>query len=673
MKLRGFSEKGLRLTLGGFLLALLIPTLTLVLQAYRQLERDTFFQYRTAAEELARRIDEQLAASVLIEDQREFSDYGFLVVAGEDFVQRSPLSGFPVVSPIPGARSYFQVDTDGNLSTPLLPERQTDSSGFGVTSDEYEQRLGLQNQVLELLNQPYRGDEPEAVFERKTKQDIKEEDHAAPASAAASAPAPAPTSAPTPAPMDSEYRGYKRLNNQEVLDRLEESSRSKVSSQLGRVADLGLNDNVAPSLESEPVAKLKIKKQRSRRLEQNVAPAREQAELQTPATVNLESFTSEVEPFRFAILDEQNFVLYRTVWREQARYIQGLVFARDDFLRATIGRIFASAAIADQTNLMVAYEGELLRAFNTRSSSYFSSAAQITGTLLHQARMSPPFNDLTLIFSAERLPVSAGRAFVMWTAAILVGVLFGGFWFMYRMGLRQITLNNQQQDFVSAISHELKTPLTSIRMYGEILKAGWASEDKKRSYYDFIFQESERLSRLINNVLQLARLTRNTTELELKSISVGELADVVRSKVSSQIEQAQFELREDHQDTSAMLLADTDAFSQIMINLVDNAIKFSTDDDLRRVEISSRVGRNNSLEFSVRDYGPGVPKDQMRKIFELFYRTERELTRETVGTGIGLALVHELVSSMGGTIKARNMNPGVEFRMEFPGYDGDNR
>jgi len=264
------------------------------------------------------------------------------------------------------------------------------------------------------------------------------------------------------------------------------------------------------------------------------------------------------------------------------------------------------------------------------------------------------------------LPVSTGSAFVMWTAAALIAVLFGGFWLIYRLGLQQITLNRQQQDFVSAVSHELKTPLTSIRMYGEILKAGWASEDKKRTYYDFIFQESERLSRLINNVLQLARLTRSGTDLDLQPTSIGELADLLRSNVSSLVEQAQFELLEHHEDESATFLVDNDSFIQIVINLVDNAIKFSAASKIHRIEIKSRRTVDNTIEFSVRDHGPGVPKDQMRRIFELFYRTERELTRETVGTGIGLALVHELVSAMGGRITVQNMDPGVEFKMQFP-------
>ena len=128
---------------------------------------------------------------------------------------------------------------------------------------------------------------------------------------------------------------------------------------------------------------------------------------------------------------------------------------------------------------------------------------------------------------------------------MLTLVLCGGFWVVYRFGIRQIELSAQQQDFVSAVSHELKTPLTSIRMYGEILRAGWADEDKKRSYYDFIYHESERLSRLINNVLRLARLTRNGEGLDQSPAKVTELLSLVESKVAAQVDQAGFTLRID--------------------------------------------------------------------------------------------------------------------------------
>jgi len=217
------------------------------------------------------------------------------------------------------------------------------------------------------------------------------------------------------------------------------------------------------------------------------------------------------------------------------------------------------------------------------------------------------------------------------------------------------------------VSHELKTPLTSIRMYGEMLKAGWADDAKRQTYYDYIHSESERLSRLIENVLQLARLTRNSQRFDLRGVTVAELLDLVRSKVSTQVERAGFSLalRNDTPEGTA-LVVDVDCFAQIIINLVDNALKFSAGATNKTVEIAARRAGDGNVLLTVRDFGPGVPKDQMKKIFELFYRAENELTRETVGTGIGLALVLQLAAAMSARVDVRNCEPGAEFRLQFP-------
>lgn len=253
-----------------------------------------------------------------------------------------------------------------------------------------------------------------------------------------------------------------------------------------------------------------------------------------------------------------------------------------------------------------------------------------------------------------------------WVTVILAAVLSGGVLLMYRFGVGQIRLTRQQQDFVSAVSHELKTPLTSIRMYGEMLKAGWADDAKKQVYYDYIHGEAERLSRLIENVLQLARLTRNAEAVELERVKAGELLAVVRSKVDTQVERSGFVLELQSDVPDAELLVNADAFTQVIINLVDNAVKFSASAERKVVEIACRRERDGGVLFTVRDYGPGIPKGQMKKIFELFYRPPNELTRETVGTGIGLALVRQLVSAMHGRVEVRNCAPGAEFRVSFP-------
>lgn len=116
------------------------------------------------------------------------------------------------------------------------------------------------------------------------------------------------------------------------------------------------------------------------------------------------------------------------------------------------------------------------------------------------------------------------------------------------------------------------------------------------------------------------------------------------------------------------MTVDEDAFSQIIINLVDNALKFAGRSAVKRVEIHCRAGADDDVVFMVRDYGPGVPRDQMKKIFHLFYRSQSELTRETVGTGIGLALVHELARAMGARVDVSNVDPGVQFSLSVPRF-----
>ena len=204
-------------------------------------------------------------------------------------------------------------------------------------------------------------------------------------------------------------------------------------------------------------------------------------------------------------------------------------------------------------------------------------------------------------------------------------------------------------------------------MYGEMLREGWADPAKQQQYYEYIHDESERLTRLISNVLQLAKITRNEPQFDLKPVLVGELMSRIEAKISGQVQSAGFELEfdTDLQAGKASINIDEDCFAQIVINLIDNAIKFSKDAEEKRIEISSRLSKANTVIMAVRDFGPGVPKDQMKKIFQLFYRSESELTRETVGTGIGLAIVHQLSQTMDGKVDVINKQPGAEFRVSF--------
>ncbi|MFW2440404.1 MAG: sensor histidine kinase [Arenicellales bacterium] len=697
--LAGLDRKQLQRWLLLFFLALAIPAGILVYQAYSQLKWEAFYVHRVQAEELVKRIDKQFRQLIDNEEARSFTDYNFLNVLGDpsaSILQRSPLAAFPVKTTIPGVIGYFQVDTNGTFSTPLLPESGTQTGNYGISPDQLKQRQSLQNTLRQILSS------------NRLVQSYRPSPAAAPAvsSVGESKSASRTDSRDTVSIADeddseqfssgklSSSSGSTSLQNvpgQAAFDQLQKQPKGRDKKQkaakLGRLEDLNLDysfqQTIPPAkdrqLEEEELSEVASVTEKRARKERNVLPEPDKATVsRTPAYSNSEpltieklpihTFESEIDPLEFSLLDSGHFVLYRKVWRDGQRYIQGMLIEQQGFLQNIIQTAFLETSLSDMSKLIVVYQGNVFTAFGgVTSGRYLSSAEELEGAVLYQTRLSDPLGELELIFSVTRLPVGPGGAVIGWLAMILVLILCSGFYLMYRLGIKQIELARQQQDFVSAVSHELKTPLTSIRMYGEMLREGWAPNEKKQAYYEFIHDESERLSRLINNVLQLARMTRNDLQLDLKTVAVSELMDGIRSRVASQVERAGFKLQINCQDqaAAATIEVDSDGFTQIIINLVDNAIKFSINAEQKTIDLHCRLLSDGSIQFSVRDYGSGIEKSQIKKIFRLFYRSGNELTRETVGTGIGLALVYQLATEMGGTVDVVNRDPGAEFLLSL--------
>lgn len=713
--LSSWNKKHLQLILVFFFLALVIPTVILISQAYSQLKWESFHHYRTQAEELSTRIDYFYKELIETESERSFTDYSYLNVAGNlqsKILQRSPLSSYPVNSKLPGIIGYFQIDNFGKFTTPLLPSTKTgkftQSENYGITKNEKEQRLKIQNNIYQVLKQNKLINKlPIKLAEKKVSGLVAEEfpelenrvtpsdNNSSSGKIISPAPAQPATSAQpeplTPRSIVASAAEQETIAPQAAFDKLQTqqtyTTTDKSNSYIKRkrrVEDLKLKKQYQrQSLKQERLAKKSKYKNEmqkaSRRKERNILPQVDN-KITSNAYKNdqawhINMFESEIDEFEFSLLESGHFVLYRKVWRNGLRYIQGLLIKPDIFINQIIKQSFYKTSVSNASNLTVAYQGNILSTINRKSSrdlysSKFSSqnGSELQGTLLLQNKLSGTLSQLELIFSVNNLPAGPGGTIINWLSVILLLILCGGFLALYILGLKQIKLARQQQDFVSAVSHELKTPLTSIRMYGEMLREGWTTEEKRNQYYDYIYDESERLTRLINNVLQLARMTRNELPVELKSHPVKELIDTTRSKISSQIERSEFGLNmlcnEDISNKS--LLIDIDFFIQIIINLVDNAIKFSSKAEKKQIDIKCIALRNNKIQFSIRDYGPGINRDQMRKIFQLFYRSENELTRDTVGTGIGLSLVKQLVKSMYGSIDIIERDPGAEFQITFP-------
>jgi signal transduction histidine kinase len=258
---------------------------------------------------------------------------------------------------------------------------------------------------------------------------------------------------------------------------------------------------------------------------------------------------------------------------------------------------------------------------------------------------------------------------------LITAILFACYGF-YRLGVKQLALGEQRLNFVSSVSHELKTPLTSIQMYSQMLKEGTViSAAHQQKYFEFIYGESERLTRLINNILQLSALNHQQQNVKPEYIQLSVLQNIIRAKTASILEKYSFQqnmIIEVINVENILVLVDEDAFAQVIINIADNAVKFfdrkkSSDVSRQKVDFIVRHHPKYSqmIQLEIRDYGDGITKEQENKIFELFYRGGDELTRTTQGTGIGLALVNELIMAQQGEIKVERRSPGLAMLLSF--------
>ena len=227
---------------------------------------------------------------------------------------------------------------------------------------------------------------------------------------------------------------------------------------------------------------------------------------------------------------------------------------------------------------------------------------------------------------------------------------------------QQLALSRKKDDFISAVSHELRTPLTSIRMYTEMLEKDWvASEDKRKEYYTSMRQETERLSRLIENVLDFSRIQRDKKHYHFVIGDLNECLESIVKMMRPCAEREGFALKTDFEKIEAFAF-DRDAVMQIAVNLIDNAVKYAHPAQNKVIIVRTRR-RKDLAVLEVEDHGPGIPRSQQAKIFEAFYRCGDESTRQTTGTGLGLALVKRFAQAHRGFVEVLNLKPGAVFRV----------
>ena len=282
------------------------------------------------------------------------------------------------------------------------------------------------------------------------------------------------------------------------------------------------------------------------------------------------------------------------------------------------------------------------------------------GHLVFGHRFAEPFDALSAQIALAPLPTRGGSSAlpIYALAALLLVVGSAGLLAVHRMARVVVSFAERRARFVASVSHELKTPLTAIRMYAEMLRDGLVgSEAKREEYYATITDESERLSRLIDNVLEFSRLEKGRREMALAAGGVAEVLEEAAAKLRPHAERQGFTLRVAAARDLPAVRFDRDVMLQVLFNLVDNAMKYAQPATASEVVLEARL-EGERVVVGVRDWGPGVEGRHLRRIFEPFYRGQEELTRSAKGSGIGLALVKELGHAMGAAVDGANVEGG---------------
>lgn len=279
----------------------------------------------------------------------------------------------------------------------------------------------------------------------------------------------------------------------------------------------------------------------------------------------------------------------------------------------------------------------------------------------------PHWEAALYLMRPEQLQESAiglRRTLTFLIVAMLGAILLGG-WLVVADARRQFALAQQKTDFVSNVSHELKTPLTSIRMFAELMLGGREeTRAKSPQYLRIIMVEAERLTRLINNVLDFAKLERKQKRFDKKPLDLHAMIERIWESQELHLRESVFTTKWQAASPPYPVVGDEDALAQILVNLLSNAEKYSG--DRKEVELHTYFD-DHHVCISVLDRGNGVPSGEERKIFEAFYRAHDSLSSGIQGSGLGLTLAQRLAQEHGGSIEYRaREGGGSAFTLKLP-------
>ena len=615
-------KKRLVLIYSAIFAVIALPVAGLLYDSYLHMQDESKAEWAMHATQVLKMANNRIKDDLAIENKRSFMEYRFIKVAktisaGEQPTYSDLALNFPVTScnsdsskldycsQYAGLIGHFQIDPDGVFSTPYLP-------------------AGALGQV-QLENKDIR-----ESFQNRLKFIVRD-------------------------------MGIKNKGTAATLDT------SKIAGESSNALDQLANE---VDLSKSKNRKKRMRVERTSEQEQFAFNV-ESAKMDTSGLYRIFPYVGTmdiaIESFQ-AELNRQYIVFYRNVLRGEENFVQGFVVDLREYLRSIVDLEVGDYANEDNhLALKFTYKGDLISfGIDTRFA-----------VKVFEENLAEPLNAITMsVYVDKSVQEAGGNGQIISNGQLLFligGIMFlllgGGLISIYRLTQSQLNLAQKRQDFISAVSHELKTPLTTIKMRAEILQTSYQKMDdaKRKRSFDQIASESDRLTRLIQNVLDLSKIDGNRWVANIRKDWPKAVLDDFVTMYTKNIEDHGFSLTVscDSDIDRVQLMMDRDAVMQILTNLVDNSLKFSKNADYKMIIIEMKT-EGDHVYFAVRDYGPGIPPSEMKKVFQEFYRVENEMTRTTKGTGIGLSMVKKLCALSNMKIEIENANPGLRTKIHFP-------
>lgn len=338
-------------------------------------------------------------------------------------------------------------------------------------------------------------------------------------------------------------------------------------------------------------------------------------------------------------------------------------FVRDDLLVGSITKVsniyHGNAAVASALTITISDEN---------SGILFSNAPAQNGYFL-ESSMDRPFSNWKVRVGLKNTNIDelARNSFLHSAGATVLVLLFLliGMALTIRATDREARLAQAKSNFVSNVSHELKTPLSLLSLFSEILELGRVnSEEKKTEYYRIIRHESLRLNKMIDNILDFSKIEAGRKTYVFAEGDMAEVIEHVLSSYRYQIINSGFDVQTNTQPDLPPVSIDRDAMEQAISNLLDNAIKYSR--DVKQLSITTER-RGSDLSVEIADRGIGIPRAEQAKVFEKFYRVGNGLVHDVKGSGLGLSLVKHIVEAHNGTITVESeVGKGSRFTILLP-------